>query len=176
MGCFGVVVKPVNNEIQSMPTKAKHDEPIWFPQWSDRLAESELDELALVRLVRTISTGDALPDIVIHHSISGQFAIRKGQWKLLLCSGSGGWSPGPKRTPGQKLPMLQLFDLGNDPKETKNLQAKYPDKVKELVGELAKAFRNGRTTIGAPQKNESWPNTIPKPILEKFPQLAAPKK
>jgi hypothetical protein len=45
MGCFGVVVKPVNNEIQSLPTKAKHDEPIWFPQGSDRLAESELDEL-----------------------------------------------------------------------------------------------------------------------------------
>ena len=62
MDCFGVVVKPVNNEIQSMPTKAKHAEPMWFPQWSDRFAESELDELALVRLVRTISTGDALPD------------------------------------------------------------------------------------------------------------------
>ena len=134
------------------------------------------DSINLLPLMQGAKYKKALHDIVIHHSLHGQFAIRKGQWKLLLCSGSGAWSPGPKRTPGQKLPMLQLFDLGNDPKETKNLQAKYPDKVKELVGELAKAFRNGRTTIGAPQKNEGWPNTIPKPILEKFPQLAAPKK
>ena len=44
------------------------------------------------------------------------------------------------------------------------------------IGDLAKAFRNGRTTPGPQQKNEGWPNTIPKPILEKFPQLAAPKK
>jgi len=134
------------------------------------------DSINLLPVLRGAKLKKPLHDIVIHHSISGQFAIRKGQWKLLLCSGSGGWSPGPKRTPGQKLPMLQLFDLGNDPKETKNLQAEYPDKVKELVGDLAKAFRNGRTTSGAPQKNEGWPNTVPKPILEKFPELAAPKQ
>jgi arylsulfatase A-like enzyme len=135
------------------------------------------DSINLLPMLRGAKLKKTLHDIVIHHSIGGQFAIRKGQWKLLLCRGSGGWSPPREPVAAkQKLPMLQLFDLGNDPKETKNLQAQYPDKVKELIGDLAKAFRNGRTTPGPQQKNEGWPNTIPKPILEKFPQLAAPKK
>ena len=71
--------------------------------------------------------------------------------------------------------MLQLYDLGSDPKETENLQAKHPGKVAELAGDLAKAFRDGRTTPGPRQNNEGWPNTIPKLIVEKFPQLADPK-
>jgi hypothetical protein len=71
--------------------------------------------------------------------------------------------------------MLQLYDLASDPKESKNLQAKYPDKVKELAADLAKAFRNGRTTPGPRQQNEGWPYTVPKPVLQKLPQLADPK-
>jgi len=117
-----------------------------------------------------------LHDIVIHHSISGHFAIRKGQWKLLLCKGSGGWSsPRESAAAKQKLPILQLYDLLNDPKETKNLHAKYPEKVKELVDDLAKAIGAGRTTPGPRQPNQGWPNTVPKPILEEFPQLAEAK-
>ena len=69
----------------------------------------------------------------------------------------------------------RLYDLTNDPKESKNLHAQYPDKVEELVGELAKAFRNGRTTPGSRQQNEGWPNTVPEPVLQKFPQLVDPK-
>jgi hypothetical protein len=65
--------------------------------------------------------------------------------------------------------------LANDPRETENLHLKYPDKVTELANALAKAFRRGRTTPGPSQANQGWPNTIPKPIHEKFPQLADPK-
>ena len=57
----------------------------------------------------------------------------------------------------------------------KNVHNQFPDKVKELVTELAQAFRNGRTTPGPKQKNEGWPNTISKRVLQKFPQLADPK-
>ncbi|MCP4823868.1 MAG: arylsulfatase, partial [Shimia sp.] len=57
----------------------------------------------------------------------------------------------------------------------KNLQAKYPGKVAELTNGLAKAIREGRTIPGPRQANQGWPNTIPKPIREKFPQLAEPK-
>jgi len=135
------------------------------------------DSVNLMPVLRGAKLKKPLHDITINHSIKGTFAIRKGQWKLILGPGSGGWSPGPKAKPGKKLPIVQLFDLANDPKEQKNLQAQYPDKVKELAGDLAKAFRNGRTTPGPRQQNEGWPGTtIPVHIRQQFPQLAAPKK
>jgi len=133
------------------------------------------DSVNLLPVLRGRKVEKPLHEVVIHHSGSGHFSIRKGQWKLLLCRGSGGWSP-PREAEAakKKLPMLQLYDLANDPKESKNLHAQYPDKVKELVSELAKAFRNGRTTHGPRQQNEGWPNTIPKSVLQKFPKLADP--
>jgi len=134
------------------------------------------DSVSLLPVLRGEKREKPLHEIVIHHSGSGHFAIRKSQWKLLLCRGSGGWSP-PREAEAakKKLPMLQLYDLASDPKETENLQAKHPGKVAELAGDLAKAFRDGRTTPGPRQSNEGWPNTIPKPIVEKFPELADPK-
>ena len=139
-------------------------------------ANAAEDSVSLLPVLRGKKMEKPLHDVVIHHSGSGHFAIRKAQWKLLLCRGSGGWSP-PRETEAakKKLPMLQLYDLANDPKESKNLHAQYPNKVKELVSDLAKAFRNGRTTRGPRQQNEGWPNTIPKPVLQKFPQLVDPK-
>jgi arylsulfatase A-like enzyme len=139
-------------------------------------ANTAEDSVNLLPVLRGGKMEKPLHDVVIHHSGSGHFAIRKGQWKLLLCRGSGGWSP-PREAEAakQNLPMLQLYDLASDPKESKNLQAKYPDKVKELAADLAKAFRNGRTTPGPRQQNEGWPYTVPKPVLQKFPQLADPK-
>ena len=139
-------------------------------------ANAAEDSVSLLPVLRGKKMEKPLHDVVIHHSGSGHFAIRKAQWKLLLCRGSGGWSP-PRETEAakKKLPMLQLYDLANDPKESKNLHAQYPNKVKELVSDLAKAFRNGRTTHGPRQQNEGWPNTIPKPVLQKFSQLVDPK-
>ena len=143
---------------------------------TDLPANAAEDSVNLLPVLRGEKVEKPLHDVVIHHSGSGHFAIRKGQWKLLLCRGSGGWSP-PREAEAakKKLPMLQLYDLANDPRETKNLQAKYPGKVAELTNGLAKAIREGRTIPGPRQANQGWPNTIPKPIREKFPQLADPK-
>ena len=143
---------------------------------TDLPADAAEDSVNLLPVLRGVNLEKPLHDIAIHHSGSGYFAIRKGQWKLLLCRGSGGWSlPREAEAAKKKLPMLQLYDLANDPKETKNLHAKYPDKVTELANALAKAIREGRTTPGPSQSNQGWPNTIPKPITKKFPQLADPK-
>ncbi|MCA9072200.1 MAG: arylsulfatase, partial [Planctomycetaceae bacterium] len=49
---------------------------------------------------------------VIHHSVSGMFSIRDGQWKLVLGNGSGG-RQNPKGKPFGK--PYQLYDLKNDP-------------------------------------------------------------
>jgi hypothetical protein len=60
--------------------------------------------------------------------------------------------------------------MKDDPGEARNLEEAHPDVVKELVDDLAGAFRDGRTTPGARQKNEGWPYRDGA-IQAKFPQL-----
>ena len=73
---------------------------------------------------------------IVHHSINGTFAIRVGEWKLILGKDSGGFSRGiptagvPVETEGQ------LYHLANDPGERENLYAQFPEKVKELTKKL----------------------------------------
>lgn len=85
---------------------------------------------------------------VIHHSISGRFAIRKGDWKFIATKGSGGWSKG---SDGE---VSQLYDMKNDRKESKNLVADKAETAAELTKLLESAISNGRTTPGANQKND----------------------
>jgi arylsulfatase A len=73
---------------------------------------------------------------IVHHSIDGIFAIRKGDWKLILGKNSGGFSKGlkiegiPVDTDGQ------LYNLAKDPAEQTNLYAVHPEKLKELTALL----------------------------------------
>lgn len=91
----------------------------------------------------------------VHHSINGSFAIRKGDWKLMLCQGSGGWSyPRPNETKDLGLPPIQLFNLKDDPSETNNVYAINHDKVRELYQLLEAYVKNGRSTPGPKQTNE----------------------
>ena len=91
---------------------------------------------------------------VVHHSINGSFAVRSGNWKLSLCPGSGGWSqPKPGSRESKTLPPVQLYNLKTDPSESKNLHAKYPEKVKELYDILSRYVANGRSTPGPMSEN-----------------------
>lgn len=91
----------------------------------------------------------------VHHSINGSFAIRKDDWKLILCAGSGGWSfPKPDSEEEKGLPEVQLYNLKNDPGETRNLESEYPKKVKELKKLLEKYIEEGRSTKGKAQQND----------------------
>lgn len=92
----------------------------------------------------------------IHHSINGSFAMRHGNWKLILAPGSGGWSlPKDREAIKKGLPKWQLYDITADPKETMNLVNDHPEKVKELTAILQKFIEDGRSTPGAPQKNHN---------------------
>lgn len=93
-------------------------------------------------------------EATVHHSINGSFAIRKGDWKLLLAPGSGGWSfPRPGKE-DKGLPPVQLYNIKEDPCEKVNLQDKYPEVVNELRNLLLKYIREGRSTPGTSQKND----------------------
>jgi len=95
-------------------------------------------------------------DALVHHSISGKFSIRQGRWKLELCPGSGGWSaPRDAQAAEQGLPSIQLYDMNLDPGERQNVQADHPDVVKELTTLLEQYVARGRSTPGAPQKNNA---------------------
>lgn len=86
------------------------------------------DSTSIMKLL----TGEAtrLPDhpSVVNHSLGGQFAIRKGRWKLV-----------PK-------PTVQLFDLDADPKESRNIAASHPEIVKEMAEKLEEYKKSGRST------------------------------
>jgi arylsulfatase A-like enzyme len=91
----------------------------------------------------------------VHHSINGSFAIRQANWKLCFCPGSGGWSaPRPDRDDTTGMPSVQLFDLSADISEQHNLQADRPDIVQQLTFIMGKYVVDGRSTRGAPQKND----------------------
>ena len=81
-------------------------------------------------------------------SISGVPSLRLGSWKLILGSGSGGWSPGGDGAP------VQLYNLANDLGETENLAGKMPGRVSEMKTLLEKIIADGRSTPGPLQEND----------------------
>ncbi|MGJ8638598.1 MAG: sulfatase family protein [Opitutaceae bacterium] len=114
-------------------------------------------------------TGEIRP-FTIHHSLKGQFAIRKGDWKLILAkNGGSGWKLPWKdiETPAK---MVQLFNLKDDSGETNNLEETHPEIVAELVDDLAKALHDGRTSPGEKQLNDGWPY-LDKVTSTEFPKL-----
>ncbi len=98
---------------------------------------------------------------VIHHSISGYFAIRRDNWKLSCCPASGGWTaPRPSAASWKKaeragLPMVQLIDMAVDLGEQTNLAEKESEKVKTLRALLDEQVLRGRSTPGKPQANDA---------------------
>lgn len=80
--------------------------------------------------------GNPIRQSIVHHSGDGTFAIRKGDWKLILGKDSGGFSKSldiegiPTETEGQ------LYNLSNDPSEQNNLYTDNPEKIKELTALL----------------------------------------
>jgi arylsulfatase A-like enzyme len=115
------------------------------------------DSYSLMPLFKEKEMHTPLREATVHHSINGSFAIRKENWKLIMCPGSGGWS---HPTPNNKevidtLPKVQLYDLLSDPKELNNLESAKPEKVNELKGLLKKYIAEGRSTPGKIQANDA---------------------
>jgi arylsulfatase A-like enzyme len=96
-----------------------------------------------------------LREAVVHHSISGAFALRQGPWKLELCPGSGGWSePRDPAALSQGLPPAQLYNLASEAAEQRNLAAEEPAVVERLTRLLERYVAEGRSTPGPAQTND----------------------
>ena len=108
---------------------------------------------------------------VIHHSISGHFAYRKGNWKLALAKASGGWSSPKEGSAPRGAPKAQLFDMAADPGEKRNLYLEKPEIARQLLAQLEKEISAGRSTAGA----ES-PNDVDNIVLWKSEQAGAAKR
>ncbi|MEQ9443608.1 MAG: arylsulfatase [Cyclobacteriaceae bacterium] len=98
-----------------------------------------------------------LREATVHHSIEGRFAIRQGDWKLILWPGSGGWSA-PTSSELSELPSLQLYNLSQDPAEETNVFQEHPEKVRQLKALLRKYVEEGRSTPGQSQQNDGPSN------------------
>ena len=99
------------------------------------------DSFSFAALLRnTADTKPARPSI-IHHSLEGMFAIRRGKWKFVDGKGSGGWSSKGEASD----PEGQLYDIENDPAESDNLFEKKSDIAKELRALLEKQKAQGYT-------------------------------
>lgn len=88
---------------------------------------------------------------VIHHSFTGHFSIREGQWKLNMLRGSGGSLKPVLVEVGPGEAAYELYNIVEDPSETKNLYFEYPEIVARLKQKITEIIKNGRSTPGIPQ-------------------------
>ena len=102
------------------------------------------------------------------------YAVRRGDWKLCVDPGSGAlgrygnlplpeeaWEKAirqfgrkPKRDELRNTPFVQLFNVKDDPTESKNLAAVRPELVKELFAVLDDQIARGRSTPGPKLAND----------------------
>lgn len=95
---------------------------------------------------------------IIHHAANGRFAIRDGNWKLVMAHG---------RAP------RELYDLQRDPSEQQDVVDNQPEVVERLTRQLTDVVLRGRSTAGGAQANDTghwsdltWirPQDFPKPV------------
>lgn len=92
---------------------------------------------------------------IIHHSVSGHFAYREGNYKLILAAGSGGWTaPNEKAAKASKMPKAQLYNLETDPGEQNNLYEKNPAIAEKLLAQLTEYVNAGSTVAGKESEND----------------------
>ncbi len=94
------------------------------------------DSFSLLPLLLGQPRPEARPP-VIHHSVAGMFAIRDGQWKLVLGNGSGG-RQAPRGKPFAT--PYQLFDISQDIAEEENVLQRHAD-VAERLDKACTAIR-----------------------------------
>lgn len=115
-----------------------------------------IDGKSFVPLLKNPELRDSTRTLIWHYpnkwgggtgnAINYASAIRKGNWKLIYL---------------MKKQKLELYDLGNDIGETTDLVAKFPEKARELAGNLTeylKRWNAQRPVYKATRKEVLWPD------------------
>jgi arylsulfatase A-like enzyme len=105
------------------------------------------DSFSLLPLLK--GEDKAIRENAVSASVNGVPALRSGTWKYIPAPGSGGWGSG-----GDQSQPVQLYNLADDISESKNLAAMMPEKVAELKALLEQLITDGRSSPGAPRKND----------------------
>ena len=87
------------------------------------------DSASILKLLTGEKTEIAERPCIVNHDIAGNFAIRRGKWKLVLAS------------------KEQLFDLDSDPMESVNIAASHPQIVKQMKEILVGYQKSDRSTV-----------------------------
>lgn len=115
----------------------------------DDAAEDSHDMLPVLLGVQ--DEAQAVRPYTLTQSFRGQLQIRRGPWKYLDHAGSGGNDYAKEELQRYQLPERaphapgQLYNLDDDPGETRNLYDERPDIVKELQALLAETKSSGRS-------------------------------
>ena len=86
---------------------------------------------------------EAIRHSMVHHSAGRFYAIRSGDWKYIDGLGSGGFTQPTRLKPEENGPKGQLYNMNEDPLESRNLFFKHPEKVSELSSMLREIVEAG---------------------------------
>ncbi|MHC4573326.1 MAG: sulfatase-like hydrolase/transferase [Planctomycetota bacterium] len=113
----------------------------------DKLADNAAeDSYSILPAMLDENLREPIREAVVHHSSKGEFAIRQGQWKLILCKGSGGnrYKTGPNAIKEDD-PPGQLYNMQDDYSEKRNLYNDRPEIVERLSNLLQKYKQQGHS-------------------------------
>jgi arylsulfatase A-like enzyme len=98
------------------------------------------DSLSILAALNGEVIDTASRPAVVHHDFKGNFAIRKGKWKLLMNANAGLGYKEKKFAPG-----VHLYDLETDPSENNNVADQHPETIQELSALLEQYQRDERS-------------------------------
>lgn len=133
-------------------------------------SDAAVDSFNLLSILWGEKLGRPVREATVHHSGSGRFAIRKGEWVLIAHvtgddnrqRGEPEWMKQQRGYTAHDQPG-ELYNLKDDLIEKNNLYAEKPEVVKELRALLEKYVADGRSTPGPAQANDV-PVIIEKPL------------
>jgi len=114
------------------------------------------DSVSILPLIN--GAAGSVRELAVSTGRDGTPALRRGQWKYIAASDSGGATAG-----GHESMPVQLYDLSSDLGEQKNLAGEQPERVAEMQALLERLITAGRSTPGLPQVNDVDVVRYPRP-------------